>query len=176
MTAHKWSFYLTLFCLCVSFYSLISHLSNSWIIAPPNYILFLLSLIALIFGIKDFNNKAKWWITLRSWFTVILSLLLCIVLFLAFTLSLLLSVMGAKEYYKTTHSPNNKYSIDFYRWDAGAAGTFGVIGELNGPLWFKKRIFYEQRIEQVKINWENNHTVMINNHKLNLDKGDTFGY
>ncbi|WP_256464174.1 DUF5412 family protein [Halobacillus amylolyticus] len=49
-------------------------------------------------------------------------------------------------------------------------------GELNGPLWFKKRIYYQERTENVDVEWESNDTVSINNHILNLDEGDTYGY
>lgn len=84
--------------------------------------------------------------------------------------------MGANKHIKTVSSPEDNYTIDFYRFDAGAAGSFGVRGTLNGPLWSKKRIYYQQSVEQVEVEWENNSTISINNHLLNLKKGDTFGF
>ena len=84
--------------------------------------------------------------------------------------------MGINEYIRSVNSPDDHYTIDFYRYDAGAAGSFGIRGELNGPLWFKKRIFYQDSVEQVKVEWENNNTVTINNRTLNLKEEDTHGY
>ncbi|MBS4192752.1 hypothetical protein KHA94_21715 [Bacillus sp. FJAT-49705] len=171
-----WSFYLIWICIGVSVYSLFSNINNTWLIAPPNYILLLVSVIAFILGIKGFKDKRNWWTKLRSWLTVILSLLLSIILLLAVLLTLLGSYFGANSHLETISSPDGKYTIDFYRWDAGAAGSFGIRGELNGPFWFKKRIYYEKRTENVEIEWENNNTVSINNHIFNLDEGDTYGY
>ena len=64
----------------------------------------------------------------------------------------------------------------FYHYDAGAAGSFGVRGEINGPLWFKKRIYYQSRVEHVEVEWVNNSTVSINKRTLNLKEGETYGY
>ena len=102
--------------------------------------------------------------------------MLSIILFLAVLLSLLLFSLGANEQISTTYSSDGNYKIDFYRWDAGAAGSFGIRGELKGPLWFKKRIYYERRVMQAEIKWENNHSVSINNHLLDLAEGETYGY
>ncbi|WP_256464175.1 DUF5412 family protein [Halobacillus amylolyticus] len=123
-----WSFYLLLLCLGISLYSLYSNINNTWLIAPPIYIIFLFSIIAFILGIKGFKDKTNWLEKLGNSLTVILSLLLSIVLFLAFSLSIFASSMGANKQIKTIHSPNDNYTIDFYRWDAGAAGTFGIRG------------------------------------------------
>ncbi len=86
------------------------------------------------------------------------------------------SSIGSNSHLETISSPDGNYTIDFYRWDVGAAGTFGIRGELNGPLWCKKRIYYEIRTEKVDFEWVNNNTVSINNHILNLKEGDTYGY
>ena len=75
---------------------------------------------------------------------------------------------GEKEWLKTVRSPDGQFTVDFYYTDAGARGSFGILGELNGPLWFKKRIYYEKRAEVVNIQWENDHTILINNNTLNL--------
>ncbi len=84
--------------------------------------------------------------------------------------------MEANKHVKTIHSPNGDYTVDFYRWDQGATGTFGIRGELNGPLWFKKRIYIQKRMEDVSVDWQSNDIVSINNHILNLKEGETFGY
>ena len=170
-----WSFYLILICLGLAAYSLYSNINNTWLVAPPNYILLLMSLLAFILGIFGFEDKRNWRTKARSWFTVILSSLTSIGLFLVVSFTLIFS-FGANEHIKTVSSPDNKYIIDFYQWDAGAAGTFGIRGELNGPLWFKKRIYYEKRTENVEVEWKSNSEVSINNHILNLDVGDKYGY
>lgn len=69
---------------------------------------------------------------------------------------------------KSVQSPEGQYTIDFYRVDAGAMGTFGIMGELNGPLWFKKNIYSERHAEQAELEWEDEHIVVINGHRLDL--------
>ena len=86
------------------------------------------------------------------------------------------SSLGANKHIKTVQSPDGNYTIDFYSYDAGATGSFGIRGELNGLLWFKKRIYHPDREEQVEVEWKNDSTVSINNHILNLSEGDTYGY
>lgn len=170
------SFYLILVCFGLAVYSLYSNLSHTWLIAPPNYILLIISLLAFILGILGFKDKRNWRTKTRSWVTVIISLLLSVVLFLATLLTLLASSFGANEHIKTVQSPDGNYTIEFYRYDAGAAGSFGIRGELNGPLWFKKRIYYRDKQEEVEVEWKNNSTVSINNHSINLKEGETYGY
>lgn len=131
---------------------------------------------ALILGIVGFKDKRSWWSKTRSWLTVILSSLASIGLFLAVSFTLIFSFTGANKYIKTVSSTDNNYTIDFYRFDAGAGGSFGVRGELNGPLWFKKRIYLEHDVEQVEVGWRNKDEVSINNHHLKLDAGETYGY
>ncbi|TDL31739.1 hypothetical protein E2R51_10950 [Jeotgalibacillus sp. S-D1] len=169
------SFYLTLFCIGLTFYSFYSYVEGSWLISPPNYILLGFSVIAFILGIKGLKDKRNRWTKVRSWLTLVLSSLLSIVLSLAILFGLHFS-SGANVYLKTINSPDGKYTIDFYRWDQGAMGTFGVRGELNGPLWIKKRIYIQKRTEDVNVEWESNDAVLINNHLLNLDNGETYGY
>ncbi|MFC7322518.1 DUF5412 family protein [Halobacillus campisalis] len=167
---------LIIFCIGVAIYSLYSNFNNAWLIAPPNYILLAVSITAFVLGVKGFKDKRNWLARLRSWLTVVLSLLLAAALSLALLFASFFSSMGVDEHIKTVSSPNEKHTIDFYRWDAGAAGTFGIRGELSGPLWFKKRIYYQKRIEHAKVNWQSNNKVSINNHIINVNKGETFGY
>lgn len=171
-----WSFYFILLCIGLTIYSFISNINNTWLVIPPNYVLLLLSIIALVSGIIGFKDKRNKWTKSRSWLTVIMSILLIIILLFAVLFTLLGSTIVSNSHLESMSSPDGKYTIDFYSWDAGAAGTFGIRGELNGPLWFKKRIYYEKRTENVDVEWVNNNTVSINNHTLNLDEGDTYGY
>lgn len=172
-----WAFYLLFICFGLAIYSLFSNIKGTWwLIAPPNYILIIFSLLAFALGIIGFKDKSNWRAKTRSWLTVILSALLFIALFLAILLTLFASLLGVNERIETVQSPDGSYTIDFYRFDAGATGTFGVRGEINGPLWFKKRIYHQQRVEQIEVEWLDNNTVSINNHKLNLKEGETYGY
>jgi hypothetical protein len=45
---------------------------------------------------------------------------------------------------------------------------------MDGPLWFEKTIYYDYRLDQVDVKWINNHTISINNHILDLKKGETY--
>ncbi|MET3696567.1 hypothetical protein ABID53_000886 [Bacillus oleivorans] len=85
----------------------------------------------------------------------------------------MLSSLGRDELIKTVQSPDENYTINFYSWDAGAAGTFGISGEVEG-FWSHRRIYYERRIEQAELEWLNNHTISINGHHLDLDNEETF--
>ncbi|KHF38551.1 membrane protein [Halalkalibacter okhensis] len=171
-----WSFNLIIVCIGLAAYSFYSNIVHTWQITPPNYILLIISLLAFTLGIFGFKDKRNWRTKTRSWLTIILSSLTSIALFLAVLFTFFFSSMGANEHIKTVNSPDDNYTIDFYRWDQGATGTFGVRGELNGPLWFKKRIYIQRRTEEVNIEWKSNDIVSINNHILNLNKGDTYGY
>ncbi|KAB7672627.1 hypothetical protein F9279_03100 [Bacillus sp. B1-b2] len=76
----------------------------------------------------------------------------------------------------STESPDEAYSIDFYSWDQGATGSFGIRGELQGPLWFKKAIYLEEEVDNVKVNWKSNSMIEINGKQLELKNGETYGY
>ncbi|WP_110821892.1 DUF5412 family protein [Paenibacillus illinoisensis] len=120
-------------------------------------------LVLAILGIQDrSNNFAK----LRSWISVILSSVL-IFLLLALT-SFTAMFSGSKVLLTTTHSPDQHYTLKFYKTDAGAMGTFGIVGELQGPLWFRKVVYSERKTDEVHLEWSNNHTVVINEHQVNL--------
>lgn len=162
--------------LSLALYSLYSNFNNTWLLAPPNYVLLLGSVIALILAMKGFKYKKNRMAKTRSWLTLIFSSLLAIALILTILFTLTASSLGANEHIKTVHSPDGHYQIDFYQWDTGAAGTFGIRGELNGPLWFKKRMYLERRIETIEVEWKSNEEVSINNHTLNLKDGETYGY
>lgn len=165
-------------CLIFIIYSLYSTInSNStWLIAPPNYVLLIMSLSALVLGIIGFKDKRNWRAKTRSWITVILSPLLAMALFLAMSFTAFFSSIAVNEPIKTMSSPDGDYIIDFYYFDAGATGSFGVRGEIDGPLWVKKRIYYQEGIENIDVNWMSDHKVSINNHSLNLAEGETYGY
>jgi hypothetical protein len=43
------------------------------------------------------------------------------------SVTLFSSSLGANEYIETVHSPDGNYTINRYRFDTGAAGSFGAI-------------------------------------------------
>lgn len=150
----------------ITFYSLYANMHNQWLIAPPVYVLLVTSIFVLalaLFGIQDrSNNFAK----LRSWISVILSSVLIVLLLVVASFTAMFS--GAKVLLTTTHSPDQHYTLKFYKTDAGAMGTFGIVGELQGPLWFRKVVYSERKADQVQLEWSNNYTVVINEHQVNL--------
>lgn len=158
-----------LLCLILS----LSLVYSAWRIIPP-YILWFLTLLTLILGIKGFKDKTKKTSKLRSWFTLVFSLLLLIPLSISAFLGLLRPLVVSEELLKTSHSPGQNYTIEFYLTNGGATTSFGVIGKLDGPLGFEKVIYDDYRIDHAKIEWVNNHTISINNHVLDLKKGETY--
>ncbi|TFJ92353.1 DUF5412 family protein [Lentibacillus salicampi] len=173
-----WSFYLILICIGLAVYSLYSNINSksTWLITPPNYVLLIMILSTLVLGMIGFKNRQNWCSITRSWITVTLSSLTAMVLFLGMAFTALFSSIAVNEPIKTINSPNGDYRIDFYYFDAGATGSFGVRGEIDGPLWFEKRIYYQEGIENVEVSWKSNDKVLINNHSLNLGEGETHGY
>lgn len=81
-----------------------------------------------------------------------------------------------KKLIETTHSPNMQYVINIYLTNGGATTSYGIIGELNGLLWFKKQVFTDYKINYANVEWKNNYTVSINGHVLNLRKGQTYSF
>lgn len=164
-----WSFILCFLLLGLSFQALYASYNRTWQLAPDALTLWLLSVfnfIIAIIGFKDKSSKrAKW----RSWLTVIITVPLSI----AFLLGVAVNTM-AREHIETTQSPDNEIVIDFYTLNGGAATSISVTGVLNGPLWFKKRIYYEDPMHEANVEWKNNYIVTINNHTLNFKKGEVF--
>ncbi|MFM9281463.1 DUF5412 family protein [Paenibacillus jiagnxiensis] len=172
MKIYNWSaFSLVIMLYVLTLYTVYSNIYNKWIIFPPNYIILIFSFLALILGILGYFDKSNWFAKLRSWISIILSSILIFTFLIAVSFTTMFS--GSKELLSTVHSPDEKYTIHFYRTNAGAMGTFGILGELRGPLWSKKKIYAEKRVDQVEVEWKNNYTILINNHKLDLKKGES---
>ncbi|KGP91847.1 membrane protein [Pontibacillus chungwhensis BH030062] len=167
-----WSFYLTLSCLVLGIYSFYSNVNNAWLIAPPTSILLFLSLLAFALCVIGFQDRRTWKTKMRSWVTLFLALLLMTSMLFVLAFTSLFSNIGKNEHLKTISSPNHNYTIDFYSFDAGATGPFGVRGELDGPLWFKKRVYYEEGVHQVTLQWESDTILKINSTTLNLGQAE----
>lgn len=150
----------------ISSYSLYANMNNQWLIAPPAYMMLVFSIFVLVLAILGIQDRSNNFAKTRSWISVILSSVL-IFLLLALT-SFTAMFSGSKVLLTTTHSPDQHYTLKFYKTDAGAMGTFGIVGELQGPLWFRKVVYSERKTDEVHLEWSNNHTVVINEHQVNL--------
>ncbi|MEK4129944.1 DUF5412 family protein [Solibacillus sp. FSL W8-0474] len=125
--------------------------------------------------IKEFKQLTR----LNKFFAIIINTISFIftgLILVYFSLKILIFSVGGAEHLFTSNSPNRHYTLDFYAFDAGAMGTFGIRAELDGPLGFKKQIYYERHGEEANVQWVTDEIVIINGHKLNLKSGDTFGY
>lgn len=151
------------------FNSFYASVNTIWSVAPPVYIILILTAAAFFMGVVGFRSITNRLTALRSWFTVLTSLFLSIIL-----LAVVLFLPDAKQLIKTTHSSNDHYTINFYLTNGGAATSLGMIGELNGPLWFKKTIYSDYNMGHANIEWKNDVTISINSHVLHLNKGETY--
>ena len=164
-----WSFIVCLILLGLSFQALYASYNRTWQLSPDALTLWLLSVVVFIIGIRGFKDKSSKGARWRSWLTS----LIIVPLSIAFLLGVAVNAM-AREHIETTQSPDNKTTIDFYTLNGGAATSISVTGIVNGPLWFKKRIYYEVPMHEVDVEWLNNRTIKINNHTLDLHKGETY--
>ena len=164
-----WSFILCLLLIVLSLQSLYAAYNQTWQVAPPALTLWLLTVIAFVTGIIGFKDKSSKRAIWRSWLTVLIAFPLSAIFLLGVAVNTI-----AREPIETAQSPDSKIIIDFYTLNGGAATSISVTGVVNGPLWFKKRIYFEDPMHKVDVEWENNHIIIINNHTLNLDKGETF--
>jgi hypothetical protein len=173
----KWAS--ALFSICLAFSMFCGWLITNTLWTFSNSILFVLciSLIYVIYlsmkSYKTIHGYKKIWVWLMGTVSFSISGLLIIFLLLQFTF---ITLLGGPTHLTTSESPNKNYRIDFIYFDAGAMGTFGIRGELNGPLGFKKQIYYERHATEAKVTWVENDIVNINGHQLNLKKGEYFGY
>ncbi|WP_433750564.1 DUF5412 family protein [Falsibacillus pallidus] len=93
---------------------------------------------------------------------------------LIFFLGVIRFLFISEELIKTAVSPDENYKVEFYLINGGAATSFSVLGKLDGPLWFKKTIYYQSPMDHVDVNWVDNHTISINNQILNLKNGNPY--
>ncbi len=152
--------------ITISLYSLYSSMYNQWVITPPNYVTLISATIVFLVSILSFQDTSSRFARLRSWLSTILSFLLLFALLIVVSFTNMFS--GHKELMTTSLSPDRAYTIHIYKMDAGAMGTYGILAEQQGPLWFKKHLYYERRQDQVNVEWENNHTIRINSQRIDL--------
>ncbi|WP_255551635.1 DUF5412 family protein [Sporosarcina sp. E16_8] len=164
-----WSFISCFFVLMLALQALYASYYGTWQVAPPALTLWLLTVITFVTAIIGFKDKSSRWARWRSWLTVLIVFPLSAIFLLGVAVNTI-----AREPLETAQSPDSKIIIDFYTLNGGAATSIGVSGVINGPLWFIKRIYYQDHMDRVDVKWTNNHIVTINNHTLNLKKGETF--
>lgn len=71
---------------------------------------------------------------------------------------------------KTT-SPDQIYTIHFYKVNGGATTDFSIRGELlNNRTKDTENIYWEYRADKVDASWTDSHTVIINGHTLDVRK------
>ncbi|WEG14485.1 DUF5412 family protein [Pullulanibacillus sp. KACC 23026] len=161
-----WGCILTMGSILLAIYSYCSfRFFFIWNVSPSRiYILYLaaIALVLGIIGVKSPRNK------IRSVFTILLSLGLIFILLLSITFFKMTKM-------ETTQSPNKQYQVSFYSIDAGAGASPVFIGYIDGPLWFKKRI-YEAGIKDapIKVDWKNDFTIVVNDHPFNLKQGQIY--
>lgn len=161
---------LVLTLITISLYSLYSSMLNQWVFTPPSYVLLISAVIVFLLSILSFQDTFSRFARLRSWLSTILSFILIFALLIVVSFTNMFS--GSKELMTTSLSPDGRHAIHIYKVDAGAMGTYGILAEQKGPLWFKKHIYYEQRQEQVDVEWENSHTIRINSQQIDLQSID----
>lgn len=168
--ANLYSFYISILSLFLFSFVLYNAWSQQYIITSfLSWILLLILAVIFILALTGIKSKATKFSRSRSRITIgIASMLLIIWLFLQF-----LSYIGGKELLQTVESPNQEYTVHFYSWDAGAAGTFGIVGEIDG-VWFDKRFYRERHAEVLEVEWINDRTISINNHQLDLEMEEIY--
>ena len=147
-----------------------------WTVSNSTFIvLFILFVFVIYILKKEFKQLTR----LKKIIAIIINTISFIftgLILIYFALKILIFSIGGAEHLFTSYSPNRHYTLDFYAFDAGAMGTFGIRAELDGPLGFKKQIYYERHGEDANVQWLTDDIVIINGHELNLKNGDTFGY
>lgn len=66
-------------------------------------------------------------------------------------------------------SPSGKYDLNAYSVDGGSLSNDGIRVEIVWRNGYKKNIYWDFPQDLVEITWINDHTVLINNHKIDID-------
>ena len=170
MTKHyqQLSFYFLLVCYAIFGYTIYATMYNGWRIIPSIYVCLGVVVIVFFMSFKGRKTNITIWTKIRSWFTILFSSILLLIMLLVTFLYAFSSLFNYEEPIEKVTSPDGEYTIQFIRWDQGAAGTFGIRGELNGPLWFTKSIYNGRRVEEVNVEWIRNDVVVINGVEVQL--------
>lgn len=172
----KWA--CVLFSLCIAFIIFCGWLITQtlWTFSTSSIVALTIALISVLYLLNKRAKSVHGFKKFLAWLISFVSFLMTVLLLCVLILQLIVLLLGGVSHLTTSISPDQRYKIHFYYFDAGAMGTFGVRGELNGPLGFKKQIYYERHATEVHVEWLNHHIISINGNELNLKNGDYFGY
>ena len=167
-----------IFTLCLTFIGVCFYVMSTtlWTFSYTTLIVVALLFVLIIYTLlQEYKQLSR----LKKAVTFVVnttSIVFTSIIILFFAIKIVVYSFGGTEHLLTSFSPNMGYTLDFYAFDAGAMGSFGVRGELDGPFGFKKQIYYEKHAEEANIQWLTDEIVVINGHELNLKNGETFGY
>ncbi|MER2028371.1 MAG: DUF5412 family protein [Solibacillus sp.] len=169
---------ITLFSLCLAFIGVCFYVMSTtlWSFSYTTLIVIALLFVLIIYTLLQEYKQLSRLKKVVAYFVNTISILFTSIIILFFSLKIVVYSFGGTEQLLTSYSPNMGYTLDFYAFDAGAMGSFGIRGELDGPFGFKKQVYYEKHAEEAVIQWLTNDIVVINGHELNLTDGETFGY
>ena len=73
-----------------------------------------------------------------------------------------------------TTSPNGTYTVKTYLCNGGATVDFAVRGELiiNSKNKKPRNIYWDYKISESNVSWEDDDTVIVNEHKIELPRGE----
>ncbi|WP_432352309.1 DUF5412 domain-containing protein [Sporosarcina sp. A2] len=76
------------------------------------------------------------------------------------------------EFLTEESSPNGAYTVKAFVTDGGATTSYAIRGELvsNEKNNMPKTIYWNYREDSAEIIWQDNHTVVINGHVLDVRK------
>ena len=169
---------ITLFSLCLAFIGVCFYLMRTtlWSFSYTTLIVVSLLFVRIIYTLLQEYKQLSRFKKVVAIFVNTTSIVFTSIIILFFSLKIVVYSFGGTEHLSTSYSPDMGCTLDFYAFDAGAMGSFGIRGELDGPLGFKKQVYYERYAEEADIQWLTNEIVVINGHELNLKNGETFGY
>ena len=109
-----------------------------------------------------------------------------IIVILLFVAMILMLIHGCNNYFapseelvKSYDSPTGTYTVNFYLINGGATASWAVeakVTDNSGSKDNEKTIYYQYGTDETRLEWLDEHTVMINE-KVELDvRYDTYDY
>src|SRR5690606_13168128 len=142
-----------LFSLCLSFFGFCIYLMSKtlWTFSFTTLIVAGLIFVLIIYTLTKEYKQLSRIKKVVAIFVNTTSIVFMSIIILFFSLKIVVYSLGGTEHLLTSYSPDMGYKLDFYAFDAGAMGSFGIRGELDGPFGFKKQIYYERHAEEANI-------------------------
>ncbi|MDO5650070.1 MAG: DUF5412 family protein [Gallicola sp.] len=81
-----------------------------------------------------------------------------------------------QQFIRETSYKNSPYTVSFYLQNGGATTSYAVLGRVKDKHsnW-EKNIFWQNKAKEVTSVWLDEHTLVINGHKLDVTK-DVYDY